>query len=232
MSFRWSLSKYGTAEKCGAKYEYKYIKKIPEKRGAAADRGIEFHKIIENFITRPSPEPLPPGLDYYTQFFNTLRGQEIYPEYKVALTREWKPTSWDAEDAWFIGVLDLKLLERGDGAVSPEEGVKRVIDPVSAVIYDWKTGKIYPEHDDQKALYSLAVFSEHPTLQRVRAIHVYTDLGQNREVTYDREQMHSLRELWTSRANHLEERKIFIPEPSFMCRYCSFSRGNGGPCRF
>jgi len=232
---RWSLSALGTFEKCPARYNYKYILKIPEPtRHAAATRGIELHKAVEDFVSG-KVEKLPSEIDFYTQFLSGLRQHENYPEHKVALTREWTPTEWDGEDTWYRGVLDLKLLTgpkpEGDPGATSGCGTE----PTEAVVYDWKSGKIYPDHDDQKSLYSLSTFSEHPSVRRVRAIHVYLDLGQNREITYDRDQMHQLRELWTARVGHLE-RSIqigaFMPNPSYGCRYCPFSRSVGGPCRF
>lgn len=238
----WSLSSLGTFEKCAAKYDYKYIKKLPElSRSAAADRGVNLHKMVEDFVAGAT-DSLPAELSFYTQFLLGLRTHEIYPEHKVALDRNWELTDWDAKDLWYKGVLDLKLLERpeeltrGDCLLSGEpKGYGP--EPTAAVVYDWKTGKIYPDHDDQKAIYSLAVFSEHPAVQRVRAIHVYLDLGKSREITYYRNEVQQLRELWEARVKRLENAAAtegygYPPNPTFMCRYCSYSKFKGGPCRF
>lgn len=191
------------------------------------------HKSVEDYLNG-SLQQLPSNINFYTQFLDNLKTQEIYPEYKVSLKKDWSPTGWDSEDVWYRGVLDLKLLTRPDPTVEEGGGV-RTADPTGAVVYDWKSGKIYPDHDDQKALYSVSVFSEHPTVQRVRAIHVYLDSGQNREITYDRSQMHDMRQHWEARVDALGraiEIQAFMPNPSFKCRYCAFSRFKGGPCRF
>ncbi len=225
----WSLSSLGTYEKCAKKYEYKYILRLPEARHSAASRGVELHKAVEDFVAG-TIQKLPAEIDFYTQFLTGLRQHEIYPEHKISLDREWNKVEWDdKEKVWYKGVLDLKLIDPGTGEGSVP-GVRG--DPTSATVYDWKTGKIYPDHDDQKTIYSLGVFSEHPTLQRVRAIHVYLDLGKSREVTFHRDQVHQLRELWVARVSELENAQGFPPNPSYMCRYCAFSRANGGPCRF
>lgn len=222
MRMSWSLTSLSTYEQCPAKYKFRYVENVPvvQDPNSAAARGTEIHGTIEKFL-RGELLALPTELNFYTAYLTNLRTKEIYPEHKVALNRNWEPVSWDADDRWYKGVLDLKALN-GAGQTAPTE----------ATVIDWKTGKIYPEHDDQKSIYSLATFAEHPSVQRVRAMHVYVDLGKNREITYDRQQMHQLRSSWDSRILRLEKEEEFIPNPSFKCRYCPFSRASGGPCKF
>ena len=217
---KWSLSSLGTYEQCAAKYKFRYIDRVESTFSSpAAERGTQLHGAIEAFLTGKSTE-LPNEINFYTQYLTALKTQIIFPEHVICLNRDWKPTTPDAEDRWYKGILDLKALRSGDGA------------PTEATVIDWKTGKIYDSHDDQKSLYSLAVFAEESSVLRVRAIHVYLDLGKNREKTYDRQQMHELRASWDSRILKLENEKEWIPNPSFMCRYCPYSRSNNGTCKF
>lgn len=212
----WSLSSLSTYEKCALQYKYRYLENRPvPPPGGAAARGIEYHRHIEEFLTGKS-EALPNEINFYTQYLTQLKGKEIYPEYTICLDREWRAVRPDDGSRWYKGILDLKVRSS----------------ETEAIVIDWKTGKIYPEHEDQKSIYSLAVFCEDPSVLRVRAIHVYLDLGKNTEAIYDRQQMHELRAKWDSRILKLENEKEWIPNPSFKCRYCAFSRGNGGPCRF
>jgi hypothetical protein len=218
----WSLSKLKTFESCPAKYRYKYLLKIDTAKSPAAERGIDMHKTVEMFI-KNEIQTLPTDLDFYHGFFTYLRSQNVFPEHKVALNRNWEPVPWDSEEAWLRSVLDLKIVNE------PE-----------ALLYDWKSGKIYPDHDDQKDLYGLTIFAEHPSVLRVRAIHVYLDLNKNREKLIDRDQVPELRKQWTDRVfklerSHREQTSYidpFIPNPGYHCVYCSFSKSQGGPCRF
>jgi hypothetical protein len=100
------------------------------------------------------------------------------------------------------------------------------------IVYDWKTGKIYPDHDDQKTIYSLAVFSEDPAVLSVRAVHVYLDSNTNREKTFHRDQVPELRQQWENRVQGLEQNPVLIPNPGFHCRWCGYRREVGGPCQF
>lgn len=216
MSFTWSLSSLGTYERCGLKYRFKYVEKIKENRSTSASRGVDNHAIVENFLNGTIPD-VPEELGFYRAFLTGLKKYEIYPEHKIALTKQWTQTKWGAPDSWYRGVLDLKLIQR---------------DKNEGVVYDWKTGKIYPDHDDQKSIYSLAVLSEQPALHQVRAIHVYLDRNESREKTFHRDQVPELRKQWESRVQGLEQNPVYIPNPGFHCRFCSFSREKGGPCQF
>lgn len=208
----WSLTSLTTYEKCPAQYKYRYIDKLPTPpAGGAAARGTEFHSHLEKFLTGAIDE-LPSELSFYTSLCKVLKEQKAIAEHTIKLDREWKPV---AEGHWYKGVLDVKILKGTE-----------------AEVLDWKTGKIYPGHADQASLYSLAVFSEEPDVQRVRARHIYLDLGKEREKVFDRNEMHQLRTAWEQRVERLENAKEFIPNPNYGCRYCPYSKGNGGPCKF
>jgi hypothetical protein len=212
---RWSLTKLKTAEQCLQKYKFRYIDRIQEERGEAAERGVGKHAIIEGYI-RGDLKELSPDLSFYQTFLDGIKKHDyVRPEHKVALKLDLAPCSWDDPEAWYTGVLDLKVVSGDIGYV-----------------YDWKTGKIYPDHDEQKELYALATFAEHQNLQEVQTFHVYLDLGKTRQRTYFRTQVSGLWDGWRQRVSILEEKDSFIPNPGFHCRWCSYSKSKGGPCKF
>ena len=209
----WSLSRLQTYEGCAKKYEFRYVQGLKSDAGPAAARGNLKHKSIEDYINGVSL--LPTELAHYGPFLDhtkTLGGQA---ELQMALNKAWEPVPWDSPDVELKSVLDLLVLG-----------------PTEATVFDWKTGKIYDSHEDQKDLYSIIVLATHPELYQVRAVHVYVDLGKNREKTIHRDQASAIRTRFEARVARMESDKEFIPNPTFMCRYCSFSRFNGGPCKF
>ncbi len=215
----WSLTSLSTYEKCPLQYKFRYIDRIETTmQSGAASRGSELHGALEGFLTGKS-ETLPNEINFYTSLCKALKDQGAIAEHTIKLDRNWEPV---AEGHWYKGVLDVKILHRA----TPDS------DPHEATVIDWKTGKIYPEHDDQKSIYSLAVFAEEPSVQRVRARHIYLDLGKERERVFDRNEVHQLRTAWEHRVARLEGAQEFIPNPSYTCRFCPFSKGNSGPCRF
>lgn len=211
----WSLSKLKTYEQCPRKFQYRYIQRLEEKtKSQAATRGTNNHKIIEEFILG-NTKVLPEDLNFYQPWLSSLKETDAYPEHKVALTTEWKVTGWEDPDADLRSILDLK-----------------VVQPDRIHVYDWKTGKIYPDHDDQKELYALTAFAEHPNVNVVISTHVYLDLNKNREKTYHRDEVPSTQKRWERRVRKMYAEEEFIPVPQFFCRYCPYSKAQGGPCQF
>jgi hypothetical protein len=214
VSLPWSLSKLGTFEKCRARYKYRYIDGLKEPKGAAASRGIDKHKIVEDFVAGIT-EALPADLSYYHGFLSNVRQSGGKAELQLALRADWTPCAFGDSDAWWRGVLDaLVVLES------------------KAHVFDWKTGKIYDDHDDQKDLYAAAVFSTYSEVEEIVATHVYLDLGQNREKRYTRADLPAIRARWEGRVNSLLSAEAFFPNPQYSCRWCGFAKANGGPCRF
>jgi PD-(D/E)XK nuclease superfamily len=218
----WSLSKLGTFTKCRRRFLYSYIQNLkgtPQPFGAS-DRGVAQHKIIETYFAKEI-ETLPPDLMRYQAWFDMLRGYEYYAENKLAMLEGWLPTYWEDEKAWWKGVLDLKVLN-GNGAW----------------VFDWKTGKVYPDHIDQKELYSIATFIAHSNVEMVEAWHVYLDLiGKDTKKIYQRKDLDWLIPKWNAklapymqaldRYKPEEAETFFVTNPSYLCDYCPFSKN---PC--
>lgn len=187
---------------------------LPETKGAAATRGVDKHKCIEDYLKEGIP--LPPDLDFYTGWLNGLRGPMAFPEHKIAVDDKWQLCSWDDPNAYMRSVVDLKFVVSDDTIIN----------------YDWKTGKIYPDHVDQKELYAAMVSAEHPEALAIQSIHVYVDLNKNTHQDYHRDQIPTFKEKWDRRIKVVVEDTQHIPSPGFHCTWCGYSRKVGGPCRF
>lgn len=209
---KWSLSSLSVFERCQLKYKLQYIDQLPVPRGAAASRGVENHKIFEDRI-KGVLSTLPLEYNYYEALVKEIIDKQGKAEYKVSFKKGWEPCGWNDPDVWYRGILDVYA---------------------PGWVVDWKTGKIYPDHDDQKHLYSTAAMSQCSDLQRVRAEHVYIDLGKRREQTFDRANLPDMQKHWETRARFLEltAPEDMVPNPGMQCRWCPFSAKVGGPCRF
>lgn len=219
MNFQWSLSALKLFERCKYAYKCRYLLRVPTTYGAAAQRGVDTHKVIEMNLTEGHPLSL--ELDQkWGNAFREIKQLPIQIEHKIGLTDEWTLAP-NYKDAWSRMVLDAKVKKPG-----------------GYVIYDWKTGKEYDEHYEQKELYSLGVLSEHPEETTVTAVHVYLDLGKQTKREYHRDQLLARRAQWDSRAKKLQgyleagDTGQWIPEPNYFCKWCSYSKGNGGKCKF
>lgn len=208
----WSLSRLGTYEQCAAKYKFKYIEKIPETQAAAASRGTILHSAIEGFL-KGEFDHLPREIEFYADFLRNLRDSTGITEHRIFLDRNWEPCA--EGDHWYSGILDYFI------PTTP-----------TLIVYDWKTGRQYDEHYDQKEIYSIAALRSTLGATEARAIHVYLDQRTNTERTYHIDNIDLRMRQWEDRVGKMEEETQFIPNPQFLCRYCSFSKAKGGPCRF
>lgn len=227
----WSLSKLGTFTKCRRRFLYSYIQNLkgtPQPFGAK-ERGVAQHAHIEAYFKDTTD--LPPDLVRYTPYFDMLRGLEHYAENKLAMLEGWLPCTWEDPAAWWKGVLDLKVLARP-----------------KAWVFDWKTGKVYSDHEDQKELYSIATFVEHEDIDEIEAWHIYLDQnGKDTKKIYTRDQLPALKAKWNGKlapyfqalnyyageystnpaAANINAEMFFVTNPSYLCNYCPFQRN---PC--
>lgn len=211
---RWSYSAVSCYYQCPAKYKYRYRDGVEVKRlsAPAAERGTEIHALFEEALTDGTA--LEGSFSYYNDFMRVLREHGTKPERIIVLERDWSPAPpWN--EGWVKSILDAALVKDKE-----------------ARNYDWKTGNIYPEHADQRELYSIMQLCDHPEVETVVGMHVYLDKKENRVSTYTRAQLPELKTKWEEKVRPLYEDEIFPTNPSFSCRFCEFSKGNGGPCRF
>jgi hypothetical protein len=155
----------------------------------------------------------------YGHQFTLLREEaKCIPEPVFLLDENWETTD-DQDNAMLKGFLDLKVI--WDDAVD---------------IKEWKTGKVYDEHQMQRYLYGMVTLIQHPEVDEVEVETVYLDQnGKDAKQVFHRDNLQFMKSDWGSRIVKVEnaiERDMFPANPQFLCRYCDFSKQNGGPCQF
>lgn len=242
----WSTSMVQTAMTCPRAFHKKYIEHAKAERedAAATTVGTVVHKILEIAVQevpvmkavrgalelyeltesvreevltfRDAIEDFMRGLD---QFKQTYKVKKIYPERRIAITKDFKETKfWDKKNGLFRGVLDLTILTGDD----------------RAVVIDHKSGAVKPMTQFQAQLEGYAVMLE-ATVPRLKAsrsaIHfVGSDPGpENKRTVWARELpaefiRNTLRKQLIQRladaANHVS--KNDKPKTSWLCNYCGF----------
>lgn len=232
-SFRWSFSGLMLFEQCGFKYAAQYLKHRveaelsvglpPRTFHPAATRGTELHAAIDKHLTEGAP--LPNELKYWAPAFHEIKSYHIKSEHRIAVRKDWTVCGWTDPDVWCRAILDL-LAQKPQNLMA---------------VYDWKTGKQYDEHYDQKEHYALMTIAEHPALSMVRAVHVYLDYPNTQPTVreYTPIDLVARRIIWTERANKLEAAtndpdllRAFPMQPNKFCKWCDLRRSAGGPCKF
>ena len=213
----WSYSRYGMYKQCPKKYKFAVIDGLPQPRltEGPAFRGVGIHAMFENYLLGKRDD-LTSEFDYYTSFLDEMKKQKfMFPEIKLAFTREWEPCKWDAKDRWFRCILDALIVEEG-----------------TITIYDWKTGKEYPDHVNQREVYAVAVNAVYPNIENIECYHVYLDGRALTKSVYSKDQIPAIREKWEDKVQMMFDEQWYPANPSWLCRYCHFRKANGGPCEF
>ena len=143
---RHSYSSWSTFNKCPAKYKYSYILKLPRGvAGPALIRGNAVHDSIENYMLNKAPEIHKDILNKYGLFMQNLKADAVCtPEPMFLLNDKWEFVT-EEKEAWVKGFLDLQV------AWDDETD-----------IYEWKTGRMYDEHSEQRMLYGLVGLLKFP----------------------------------------------------------------------
>lgn len=228
----WSPSRLNDYESCPAKAKYKYVERLPEPPAPALDRGTRIHKEAEDFIVGAGK--VTPDLKRVSKELKRLRklhtAGRVRVEQSLALSDDWKPVDWFSRDAWLRCKIDVV-------EVAAPSGRKRVTNG-SALVTDWKSGKNNArdseKHGDQLNLYAVAVLST-GVAKSVRARLIFTDTGEEvakPEGTMSLDELPAARVFWERRVEPMLSDTTFDPTPNFTCRWCSFSKIKGGPCKF
>jgi PD-(D/E)XK nuclease superfamily len=222
----WSYSVYTQYMKCPLSVCFDKIKKIRivEPPNQHFEKGDRVHKAAEDYIrgTGKAPAVIPElaSVKDRLAFFRQARAQV---ELEWSFTREFQPTSWFGKDAWLRVKTDVCL---------------DAVEPPLVHITDWKTGKVYDDHRQQRSLYALAGLQlvELGRLAggskdvKLTAEHLYTDTTQSATEEYGMRDLKPLKREWAARIGTMMTDTRYPPKTGFHCRYCKFRKSAGGPC--
>lgn len=208
-----SYSAIKTHEACAARYKFSYIDRLPSPSGEAATRGTQLHAELEDALT--CGRAVSEGLMHLAPLLDSLRSKNAVAERKIAVSKDWQPTAFDAPDAYIRGIIDALHIEQ------------RVCH-----LRDWKSGKPR-DYQDQVVVYTALVFANEPEIDTVRPIIELIDHAKT--VVYPdiaRFEFESLKDSIDSRVLRIRQDKVFAPNPSFNCKWCAYRKDNGGPCKW
>lgn len=204
---KWSFSGLKDFINCPRQYnEVKVLKRHTKKVTEQMLYGTEVHKALEDYVRDGTPlaknyERFKPSLDALLDIKGTR-----YPEHKMALTNEFTPCGFDADEYWVRGIVDLLIVD------GPE-----------AYIVDYKTGSARYPDTKQLKLMALFTFSHFPEVQSVKAglLFVVYDVFITEE--YTREQIAELVSCFTPDLQRLTaamQHNVWNPKPSGLCGWC------------
>lgn len=174
-SFSWSYSKIKNFETCPKRYYNVDVAKVfKEEESDQLLYGNALHGALAKAIA--GKEPLPKPFEKMQVWVDKVRDNPtgeavIEVEQKFAITKDYGPTGYFDNDAWYRGIGDV---------------VKK-LGPV-ANVKDWKTGKII-EDGVQLALMAQCVFAHHPEIQKIRTEFVWLKEDAITRADFTREDM-------------------------------------------
>lgn len=209
-----SYSKLSTYEKCPDQAKYKYILRLPEPPRPASERGTKLHKSVEDYLlgkkTTINRELLP-----IVKVLKAVKKHNPAAEKHISLNRGLeKVVPYKSKEEWFRMGLDSVY------------AVEQTIH-----IPEWKSGKIYDDHLDQRQIYVIGALALYPLAKEAIATTHYIDQqGLAVPTRMDRQRAILMAWHFTERLEVMEKDKRFGPRPGFYCRWCPFSKFKGGPC--
>lgn len=222
----WSYSVYSTYLGCPFAVCLDKIQKIriKEPDNPHFVRGDRVHKGAEAFIAGSGKAPkLEPELEKLKPLLTAYRKAKARVELEWAFTRTWLPTGWFDKDAWLRVKTDV---------------CADTTDPPTVAITDWKTGKVYPDHRQQRSLYALGglqlvqigALAGGSKNTKLTAQHIYVDTGFTATEKYAMKDLDPLKREWTARTKDMLNDTVFEPTPGQACKWCRFGKSKGGPC--
>jgi hypothetical protein len=211
----WSYSRLTDYEKCPAFAKYKYLDKLDEgPKGPALLRGGEIHKDAEEYL-KGEKRTLPETLKYFKSEFSDLKKKKAVAEGQWAFNAGLNPVEWFSPSTWVRMIVDAQ-----------------VSNTKSARVIDFKTGKLWPHHEDQLSLYAMGGFSAFTGVKKIKTELWYLDYGEMKSSEYELVDAPELLKYWQKRSKPMLEDTKYPTTPSQnSCRWCNFKASKGGPCK-
>lgn len=205
-ALHWTISRLKQYEKCPRQYCWTYLDQpdVPVgPPGPALLRGTAIHADLEAYLIGEQEELLHPEITpIWHQQAYWLKQQDVRVEEQWELDNQWQRD----------GPLWLRM--RIDAWYLREDG--------SAVVIDFKTGKVYPENMQQVEVYAVAAFGLFPEIKVVHGELWYIDQGEIDSKTFEREDADKLARRWEHRAGIMLNATDFPPHPTRLCGWCPF----------
>lgn len=216
----WSLSRWRDYEECPRKAGYKHVMRMKEPDKPAFAKGNRIHASLENFVAGRSSSLAPEVDAALRPNLRALREADgVKTEDQWAFSQSWAPVDWFSPSAWVRMKMDLHVV---DG-------------PGHLLVVDYKSGKVARDKEysmRQLELYAVGGFLMYPEVTEVTGQLVYVEHNVVEPGVFGRKDLRGLQKAWVGRTKRMLTDTRFDPRPSTACKWCHFSRTNGGPCEF
>lgn len=210
----WSYSALNAFETCPKRYYLtKITKQVVEPQTEATLWGNRVHKAFE--MKFKSNQPFPETMKQFEPAAEAViamaKGSKLEAETKMALTSNFKPTTWFAKDVWVRGITDFTVT-KGD----------------KVLIGDIKTGKPTPG-SAQLRLTAAMTFAQKPYVKTIVNTFLWLKTDTQTTEVFTRDDIPTIWQEFMPRVERLNNavaENKFPPKPSGLCRaYCPVPKG-------
>lgn len=224
MLLPWSFSRLNMYETCALRAYREHVLKQKGPQSQYAQRGDDLHKNAASYVMNVPNVTIHKELKAYWPQFKELRklngtskaGEpKVVAERKEGITAKWGPTEFfSGKDLWGRIVIDIKWIE------GP-----------TVYVVDVKTGKKYPEHEDQLRLYAAKELAQNPKVKKAVVADWYVDHpGLHMEREFTQRDGKLIRSDFEARVKKMASDTKLVPTANSKCGWCQFSKRNGGDC--
>lgn len=209
----WGFSKLDVYRACPQKFEYQFIKKLPQPDSAAMRRGSKMHESIEAYLNGWATT-LMPEVESWKEALDALKKEKFAGEQALGFDKDWKKLlDWFAKTTWLRVKMDA-YYRKGN----------------TMTVIDFKSGKYRVPSTDQIELYAIAGLSIFPDIETVAAEFWFLDTGDVFNRRYTAEELLKLRKKYETAVQPMYNDEKWEPTPSLECRWCPYSKTKGGKC--
>ena len=213
-----SYSKINTFNLCPLKFKTQYLTKTypDESNNPNFVRGNAIHKNLEDYVVACLGNTTPPDLCKEAKNIEGILDKilasydEVTPEIKLCLDKNFKMASWfDNSVAYFRCIIDL-LAIKGQ----------------SALVVDYKTGKVrdYQDEKGQLHLTAGAIFAVYPKVQDLTMAYMFVDHKQTVKIKFTRDDAAQLQGYIIDYFNELNAEEEFAPKINQYCHFCKLTK--------
>ena len=209
----WSFSFLRDMANCPHKAYRKYVSRdLPKEDTPELREGIITHKLLEDYISSKGKTRLPVELEMHAK---PLVNVGAVAEIKLGMTEDMRRAQFfgrGADEPWGRGKADVVVLN-----------------PPTAVIFDWKTGRVREDDRELRCL-SLLLRANYPTINRVIGHYVWLKtgkLGTAHDVTDVNQTYHGIVASMAGVEARVMQDAKWEPTPNPLCSWCPVA-----DCRF
>ena len=211
----WGFSKLDTYRDCPKKFFFQFIQKLPQPSSPAMERGSNMHEAIEMYLNGWA-KTLPENLTEWVVPLDVLKTKDFQAEQALGFDKNWTPLKdWFQSGVWLRAKMDAKYIQ--DGMLT---------------VIDFKSGKYRVPSTEQVELYAIAGSALHPEVEKVKAEFWFLDSGDIYTRDYTKPELLQLRKKYENYVAPIYADTVWEATPSSACRWCTYSKTKGGPCKF